>query len=594
MKAGSEDDFALDAWGYLTVQEHRVNLYGGIYEGIRAGQSSAYNAPRLYNLLSLYGYFEKENGTEFTDTTLLSTKETLTVKLDTLVEDVKLTTTAPREGYTATTAIRGNSSYSVVETSWMVSNSGEDGTWKDMQIGETFVAGKYYKVYVDLKVASGYSFAIDELLDPAVIGTINGYSAKVTQTYDQVSQERITVQYNFGICNKTVIESVIVENITLPVVGENPSYTCGFAGSGYGYYNEMDNGTIIQNGIRWYDVTNGYDAVVWYNDTFEAGHTYKVEITARVQDGFNFANSVFATVNGDGNVTSSVNNGIWCTVTYTVTCKPRTVKSLAVTGLEVPVGGNHPDFDAVTDSDYYTVESIVWYDYQNDMEEMTESDTFIAGGTYYIIVTVVPVKENGSNVCQFVTGKTKATLNGVEVVKKAGWDEVQSVSREVNIWYTYTAVSEEETNFVTGQITGSSMVGDITLQLIPDGLTEPAYELIIDGDQTNYTFDNIAPGNYILKVTQTGGSDKQYNIVVTPPGVVVDVSLLTLGDADGDGDVDNDDAVLIKRYRAGLVDTSELCLSACDLDGNGAVDVYDAYLIQLFLTGQLDKFPVES
>lgn len=67
-----------------------------------------------------------------------------------------------------------------------------------------------------------------------------------------------------------------------------------------------------------------------------------------------------------------------------------------------------------------------------------------------------------------------------------------------------------------------------------------------------------------------------------------------LGDADGDGAVDAFDAVLIKKYSAGIITENDLNLSACDLDGDGYVDSYDAALVQRFSVGIIDKFPVEN
>lgn len=66
------------------------------------------------------------------------------------------------------------------------------------------------------------------------------------------------------------------------------------------------------------------------------------------------------------------------------------------------------------------------------------------------------------------------------------------------------------------------------------------------------------------------------------------------GDANGDKQITDEDAALVKQYRAGLVGESALDLSLCDVDGNGKVDAYDAYLIQLFVALRLDQFPCEN
>ena len=89
----------------------------------------------------------------------------LTVDLGTCpatVGEVKLTTTAPKEGSIPAAVTRGNSTYSVNDTQWWVSNTGEDGTWSVMGKNTKYAAEKYYKLSVDLKAANGYRFVTDE------------------------------------------------------------------------------------------------------------------------------------------------------------------------------------------------------------------------------------------------------------------------------------------------------------------------------------------------------------------------------------------------------------------------------------------------
>jgi len=66
------------------------------------------------------------------------------------------------------------------------------------------------------------------------------------------------------------------------------------------------------------------------------------------------------------------------------------------------------------------------------------------------------------------------------------------------------------------------------------------------------------------------------------------------GDADGNGEITDNDALLIKQYRAGLIAEEDLLLDLCDVDSNNKVDVYDAYLVQLHAAGIIDQFPVET
>lgn len=69
---------------------------------------------------------------------------------------------------------------------------------------------------------------------------------------------------------------------------------------------------------------------------------------------------------------------------------------------------------------------------------------------------------------------------------------------------------------------------------------------------------------------------------------------IVYGDANGDGAVTEEDAEAIKRYRAGLINETELNLSVCDLNNNGKVDAYDACLIQYYVSGKIDSFPIQN
>ena len=63
-----------------------------------------------------------------------------------------------------------------------------------------------------------------------------------------------------------------------------------------------------------------------------------------------------------------------------------------------------------------------------------------------------------------------------------------------------------------------------------------------------------------------------------------------LGDADGSGEVDYVDAMLVLQYHTGVITNDALALAQCDVDGSGAVDYVDAMLILQYHTGVISKF----
>lgn len=101
------------------------------------------------------------------------------------------------------------------------------------------------------------------------------------------------------------------------------------------------------------------------------------------------------------------------------------------------------------------------------------------------------------------------------------------------------------------------------------------------------------PGNYYIMVDITAGSVYGAESFMTDDSWTFTITALR-GDANTDGELTAADADIIKQYRAGLLEESEIALDLCDVDGNGKVDVYDAYLIQLYLAGRINHFPVSG
>ena len=110
--------------------------------------------------------------------------------------------------------------------------------------------------------------------------------------------------------------------------------------------------------------------------------------------------------------------------------------------------------------------------------------------------------------------------------------------------------------------------------------------------RTGYTFQGWATSASGAVAYQKGGSyTTDANVTLY---AVWQREKKSVGDADGDGYVTENDALLIRQYRVGLLSADQLNLSACDLDGNGQVDIYDSYLIQLYAEDKIRTFPVEG
>ncbi len=382
-----------------------------------------------------------------------------------LVKEVALTVTAPKEGQKPSYTVGcGDTTYSAVGNSsnytdyrqWYMSSDGYD--WWEINQNHTFMSGYYYKFYVDIKTANGYEFPLDNNLDPAIKATVNGNAANAMVAYDQDQSTYITIEYDFGECNDSVIEEVKIAGVTEPVAGEYPTYSAAVVGSGYHidttkntYYDAYwvnEKWYYIKNGIGWYDKTDS--KWVYENEKFVPGHEYEVIVYLRVDDGYEFYHDkwydmlIYATVNG--NEAGFANWGSDCAInqeiTYTFSCKQQEISTLMLY-LDAPKAGKNPytySLDSAypeiyaADASYGLGTGMYWYDCEGNM--LTDGDEFINGMQYRVEIKIVPTKVNGVNMCKF-ENLQNVFLNGEAVSEYGDWDEISYNSNVVYIYYTF-------------------------------------------------------------------------------------------------------------------------------------------------------------
>lgn len=66
-----------------------------------------------------------------------------------------------------------------------------------------------------------------------------------------------------------------------------------------------------------------------------------------------------------------------------------------------------------------------------------------------------------------------------------------------------------------------------------------------------------------------------------------------LGDANGDGNVNIQDAILVLRFAMGLITDDALDTAAAEVSGDGTVNIQDAVLVLRYSMGLIDSFPAE-
>jgi len=592
VKNGDEQAFGLNTNSYLTIESHNVNLYGGTFDGIRADQSIGADIVKLPDLLGYGAYYTYDSdGSEFNPSGKNDTHETLTVKMYNIVGDIALTIDPPKQNgepdqtvacgdYGYKQATGNDNMWDDVDVYWEESTDGN--TWTQMASNDTFTVGKHYRASINVMTRSGNIFDVDAQIEPNVVATVNGYYAEVFRYPEEDPSELICVRYDFGILNDNIIEQIDIDGVIEPVVGENPNYSCAISGTGYTVNNAYSNGTYVINGIAWYDVTD----VKWVypNNTFEIGHEYKVFIDVKTEDGYEFyTTSVGGSYPPEG---WGYINGNYATLgmqydarneqslSWTFTCQPKTVKSVAISGLNVPMDGAKPDYTAVTDSNYYTVTDIQWTDYTDGID-MTAENTFEEGHEYHLLLTVEPVKEDGEALCKFVANnKTVAYLNGVEVknIPNDSWQEVTSSVKKVTIYYTFkvgaggVAVSGKASSYLTG---------DVTIELLQGGAVKYT-TTAATGENSTYSFSDVAAGTYTMRVSKTNHITREYEVVVGTEAVAKDVKICPKGDVNLDGEVNADDLTALARHVAKIeILEDSYALLCSDVDDNGTQSADD-------------------
>ena len=82
---------------------------------------------------------------------------------------------------------------------------------------------------------------------------------------------------------------------------------------------------------------------------------------------------------------------------------------------------------------------------------------------------------------------------------------------------------------------------DITIQLIEKEKKEPSYEKIVTGNIVKYSIEDVLAGTYKLKILKANHITREYEIIVNNSNVTQDVKICLIGDANGDGRVNNKD-----------------------------------------------------
>lgn len=156
----------------------------------------------------------------------------------------------------------------------------------------------------------------------------------------------------------------------------------------------------------------------------------------------------------------------------------------------------------------------------------------------------------------------------------------------------------------------NSGTDQVTIQLIEQGQSEPAYETIVSGGTqsgnkftASYSFSDVPSGTYTMKVIKSKHVTREYTITVGAEAVVKDVEIWLYGDVTGDGAVNAIDAMQINRKYTGKTsvfgsadaETEAYRLLVADVNAaDGMINATDSAQVKRFYTGKpsvIDTLP---
>ena len=161
------------------------------------------------------------------------------------------------------------------------------------------------------------------------------------------------------------------------------------------------------------------------------------------------------------------------------------------------------------------------------------------------------------------------------------------INEELYLYAVFQEAANVPTYTVSGSVTSfNDASGDITLQLIPEGLSEPAYETAVKGNTVAYSFADVAAGTYTLKVSKANHVTREYTVVVGDTSVLQDVKIHLKGDIDGNGTVTTMDAMRANSHARGVTFLTDYALKCADVVGtDGTVTTMDAMRINAHAKG---------
>lgn len=166
-----------------------------------------------------------------------------------------------------------------------------------------------------------------------------------------------------------------------------------------------------------------------------------------------------------------------------------------------------------------------------------------------------------------------------------------------HVWEFYGSYKVTDPNArgsVSGTVKSFNSASDkVTIQLIQQGHSEPAYETIVpsgtkEGNQytASYTISGIASGTYTMRVMKKNHVTREYTITVGGEAVTQNVKIHLKGDINGDGKVTIGDVNRANLHAKGKSKLTLYEFACADINGDGKITISDVNRANLHVKGK--------
>ncbi len=227
-----------------------------------------------------------------------------------------------------------------------------------------------------------------------------------------------------------------------------------------------------------------------------------------------------------------------------------------------------------------------------DQKPMRKFDKFEIGKSYFLDLRI---GFEGGEEKGYVYPKNyrEFKVNGKSVNAWMEYDD----NTDGHVWQVYESykvVDPNASGSVSGTVKSFNSASDkVTIQLIQQGHSEPAYETTVSGGTkegnqytASYTISGIASGTYTMRVMKKNHVTREYTVTVSGEAVTQNVKIHLKGDINGDGKVTIGDVNRANLHAKGKSTLTLYEFACADINGDGKVTISDVNRANLHMKGK--------